>query len=214
MIRVFFAVLVLLVAIAIGAIDLFLRNHDTLFKHEDIANIARAARSNQSATLEDMFANITATLRQRYPGAILDNPEWVFINAGGWMGAFQLLHASVTEYVLLFGTATRTSGHSGRYWADIHDTLLTGEFRQWKEGTVRAFVHHPGDEVIHYRLEATSVTFADDTWMLEYAHGFIPSTMPFALSDSFFSTQDFLTVAKSFKIYGGAVIQQLLRGKV
>ncbi len=38
------------------------------------------------------------------------------------------------------------------------------------------------------------------TWMLEYGRGFIPSTMPFALSDSFFSTQDLITVAKTFRI--------------
>ena len=29
------------------------------------------------------------------------------------MGAFYLLHASLTEYVLFFGTAVDTSGHSG-----------------------------------------------------------------------------------------------------
>ena len=32
---------------------------------------------------------------------------------GGWMGSFYLLHASLTEYVLFFGTAVDTSGHSG-----------------------------------------------------------------------------------------------------
>lgn len=29
------------------------------------------------------------------------------------MGSFYLLHASLTEYVLIFGTAVETSGHSG-----------------------------------------------------------------------------------------------------
>lgn len=31
------------------------------------------------------------------------------------MGSFCLLHASLTEYVLFFGTAINTSGHSGLY---------------------------------------------------------------------------------------------------
>ena len=39
--------------------------------------------------------------------------EWIFVNCGGWMGAMKVLHASATEYVLFFGTAIDTSGHSG-----------------------------------------------------------------------------------------------------
>ena len=39
--------------------------------------------------------------------------EWLFINAGGWMGSMYVLHASLTEYVLFFGTALDTQGHSG-----------------------------------------------------------------------------------------------------
>jgi hypothetical protein len=42
------------------------------------------------------------------------------------MGSFKLLYASTTEYVLLFGTGVPTSGHSGRYWGHITDTLITG----------------------------------------------------------------------------------------
>lgn len=51
----------------------------------------------------------------RYPGHILpdEDLQWVFVNAGGWMGSMCLLHASLTEYVLLFGTAVDTGGHSG-----------------------------------------------------------------------------------------------------
>lgn len=37
----------------------------------------------------------------------------MFVNAGGWMGSMCLLHASLTEYLLLFGTAVDTGGHSG-----------------------------------------------------------------------------------------------------
>lgn len=54
-------------------------------------------------------------LVSRYPGHILpdEDLQWVFVNAGGWMGSMCLLHASLTEYLLLFGTAVDTGGHSG-----------------------------------------------------------------------------------------------------
>ena len=33
---------------------------------------------------------------------------------------------------------------SGRYWANISDTLLVGEFHQWKNGELAAAVHKSG----------------------------------------------------------------------
>ncbi len=65
------------------------------------------------------FALVEDKLRDMYPGHILpmSDMEWIFVNAGGWMGAMCVLHASLTEYVLLFGTAIDTSGHSG--WQTI-----------------------------------------------------------------------------------------------
>jgi len=64
---------------------------------------------------EATFDAVEAVLRERYPGHILppSQTEWMFVNAGGWMGAMYLLHASLTEYVLFFGAAVDTSGHSG-----------------------------------------------------------------------------------------------------
>ena len=38
------------------------------------------------------------------------------------MGSFYLLHASLTEYVLFFGTAVDTSGHSGICTAVRHQS--------------------------------------------------------------------------------------------
>lgn len=66
---------------------------------------------------EQAFSKVVVELRKRYSGHILpdEDLQWVFVNAGGWMGSMCLLHASLTEYVLLFGTAVDTSGHSGEY---------------------------------------------------------------------------------------------------
>ncbi|GJD11583.1 Sigma non-opioid intracellular receptor 1 [Galdieria sulphuraria] len=132
----------------------------------------------------------------------------------GWMGSFCLLHASLTEYVLLFGTAIETAGHSGRYWIDIYDTLLRGTFQQWSEGTTHYVTYSAGDTIYHPRLSATAVCWKEDTWMLEYAHGPIMTSLLFALSDSLFSTQDWLTIYKSIQMYGKMVIQSFIRFQV
>jgi len=63
------------------------------------------------------FQNVHRDLSAKYPGHILpaSDLQWIFVNAGGWMGSVCVLHASLTEYVIFFGTAVDTSGHSGLY---------------------------------------------------------------------------------------------------
>ena len=61
---------------------------------------------------------------------------------------------------------------------------------------------------MHVWGEVTAVNFKSGTWMVEYGRGFIPSTLGFALSDTIFSTQDFVTMFKIFKVYGKALVQE------
>ena len=62
---------------------------------------------------------------------------------------------------------------------------------------------------MHVWGEATAVNFAEGTWMVEYGRGFIPSTMGFALADTFFSTHDFLTMFYTFRIYFKSMAQEI-----
>eukprot|EP00871_Galdieria_phlegrea_P003517 jgi/Galph1/4166/GphlegSOOS_G2830.1 len=167
---------------------------------------------------EEAFQNVSTELKMMFPHLIHTScygakAKWVFINAGGWMGSFCLLHASLTEYVLLFGTAVDTTGHSGRYWIDIYDTVLRGTFYQWQEGTTQQVCYVAGDTIHHPPLAAAAVNWKTDTWMLEYARGPIISSLLFALSDSIFSTQDWLTVVKSIQVYGSMVLYSILHGQ-
>jgi sigma non-opioid intracellular receptor len=63
----------------------------------------------------EAYARVYEELQSKYPGHILpkSDMQWMFVNAGGWMASMCLLHASLTEYVLFFGTAIDTAGHSG-----------------------------------------------------------------------------------------------------
>ncbi|KAM4708040.1 sigma non-opioid intracellular receptor 1 [Discoglossus pictus] len=197
----------LLVALLIGSLAVsvqlirgWLSSKTYQFNREEIS---RLAKEHAGLDYEVAFSKIIIELRKKHPGHILpdEDLQWVFVNAGGWMGSMCLLHASLTEYVLLFGTAVDTSGHSGRYWAEISDTVLSGTFRQWKEGTTKSEIFYPGDTIVHQMGEATSVQWSSGTWMVEYGRGFIPSTLGFALADTIFSTQDFVTLFYTVKVY-------------
>ena len=96
--------------------------------------------------------------------------------------------------------------HTGRYWADISDTIISGKFVQWKEGTTHADVYYSGDTVYHAVGEVAGIQWTAPFWAVEYGRGFIPSTLGFALADSMFSTQDVITIYKMLKVYALALI--------
>ncbi|KAM7092952.1 sigma non-opioid intracellular receptor 1 isoform 4-T4 [Molossus nigricans] len=141
------ALLLASAAVLAQVVWLWLGTQSFVFEHEEIAQLAR-----QYAGLDHelAFSRLIVELRRLHPGHVLPDEElqWVFVNAGGWMGAMCLLHASLSEYVLLFGTALGSGGHSGRYWAEISDTIISGTFHQWREGTTKSEVFYPGLETV------------------------------------------------------------------
>ncbi|XP_011444972.1 sigma non-opioid intracellular receptor 1-like [Crassostrea angulata] len=192
-------------------IQYWLNKKQHLTSGEEIAAIVKKYSGVKSSEAKTAFDKIATVLRRKYPGHILpeEDMQWIFMNAGGWMGSMCLMHASLTEYILFFGTAVETSGHSGRYWAEISDTLITGSMRQWREGELQAHIFKSGDTVPHPMGNATAVYFEADTWMVEYGQGFIPSTLTFALADTFFSTTDFVTLFYILRVYAKALFMEM-----
>jgi C-8 sterol isomerase len=178
-----------------------------VFEPERLTTIARSTLEQPRA---ELFESLTNALREAYPGEIAPvMPKWVFNNAGGAMGQMCILHASLQEYLLIFGTPIGTEGHSGRYATDVWDIVLDGEMWGYAEGDMERAVFRPGD-VHHLGVNAAKgYRIPDHCWMLEYSRGPIPSMLPFGLADSFFSTLDASVVRRTVQVYGSGVLRSL-----
>jgi C-8 sterol isomerase len=112
-------------AVAVIAVILYAGvgwEHQYVFAPADMQAIARAAIARSSAEGLDgagRGSNVSRTveivvgaLREKYGDYIHEDPPWMFNNAGGAMGAMLVLHCSLSEYVIIFGTAVGTEGHS------------------------------------------------------------------------------------------------------
>ena len=131
------------------------------------------------------------------------------------MAQLKLLHASIREYVIFWGTCVGTEGHSGRSRSEIFDFMLRGEMRCEYEGVFQPEIHVPGGKpaylgskaVKHYRIER-------DAFMFEYCRGNIVKMLPFGLMDSLLSALDLRTIGRLFYNYGKLTIVNLfLNGK-
>ena len=165
-------------------------------------------------TLADKVRSLRGDLSANYPGHIRLEDEWVFNIAGGALGQMTILHASITEYVIVFGTPIGTEGYSGRFQSDDYFMILEGEQWAYGEGQEDRLVFRPGDCHHMPRGDARGYRMPDRCYALEYARGFIPTMLPFGLADSFTSTLDPKPVLKTMRIYARAVIGELLAGKI
>ncbi|KAI9485453.1 MAG: ERG2/sigma1 receptor-like protein [Benjaminiella poitrasii] len=185
-----------------------------IFDQHKLQEIAQRNIAKYPNDTHEMITHIADELAKEYPGHILTEEDWVFNNAGGAMGTMWILHASVTEYVIIFGTPVGTEGHTGRFLSDDYFIILEGE--QWaaSAGDLDRTVFKPGDMHLLARGEAQHYRFPERTWALEYARGWIPTMLPFGMFDVLFSTVDFHSFFHTFKLYGKSLIHELLQGKI
>lgn len=176
--------------------------------------LARIARDALDQPLEVMVEQIAGALEREYPGHIRDDREWVLNNAGGAMGMMTVLHASITEYVIIFGSPIGTEGHTGRFMAEDYFFILEGEQWGYSERSPVKRVYKPGDCHVLERGVAEGYRMPDRCFALEYARGFIPAMLPFGLADTMFGTLDWRTLGRTISKYGVSTVKELMQGKV
>lgn len=183
-------------------------------KLQELSKIAIAAHPNEAdPTL--LLRDLTKLLIAEYGDAVVDwtPQDWFFNNAGGAMGTMVILHASITEYLILFGTALQTEGHSGIHMANDYFTILHGEQWSARPEELVARVYKPGDQNFLARGQGNQYSMPGPCFALELAQGWIPAMLPFGFLDTFSSTLDFWNLWKTVKLTAIGMSIQALRGK-
>jgi C-8 sterol isomerase len=176
--------------------------------------LQRIARAHIGLPHEELVAGITNDLAKAYPGHIETRQDWILSICGGVMGIMNVLHGSLSEYLLIYGTPIGTEGFSGRYRVDIYDILLSGEMWTYTEEDFRKrSVTLPGEMAVLRRKQAKGVKVFEDSWMLEYGRGPIATTLPFALSGALTSLES-RPIIKTMWVYGRLAFKELCRGKI
>ncbi|SOV04853.1 C-8 sterol isomerase [Ustilago sp. UG-2017a] len=217
---------VLLSALIVGFCALIatldsIRSNFYIFEHKQIHKVASTAVANHSGNATAIFDEILDHLRADPKTAPYINKnhfsvesEWMFNNAGGAMGSMYIIHASITEYLIFFGTPVGTEGHTGRHTADDYFNILTGSQYAFPAGALKA-EHYPAGSVHHLRrgLVKQYMMPEDGCWALELAQGWIPPMLPFGLAEVLSSTLDFPTFGVTVWITAREMIGNLLLGK-
>ena len=146
-----------------------------VFNPQYLHELAQSAVAAHPDDINSIIPFIVTNLTAEYPSSVVklntDSSEWVFNNAGGAMGAMYIIHASITEYLIIFGTAVGTEGHTGMHTADDYFNILIGEQWAFNPPKLEMEVYRPG-EVHHLpRGHIKQYKMHKGCFAMEYAVG-------------------------------------------
>ncbi|KAJ7079096.1 ERG2/sigma1 receptor-like protein [Mycena belliarum] len=211
-------VAIFLLLVTFGAVLDAIKSRWYVLDPTKLHELAQAAIASNPDDLGGMIQHIVTNLTLTYPTKTIrlntDSSEWLFNNAGGAMGAMYIIHASITEYLIIFGTPLGTEGHSGLHTADDYFHILKGEQWAFSPGALEMERYTPG--MVHYLPRGTAKQYKmhEGCFALEYARGWIPLMMPFGLADTFTSTLDFPTLYHTVRVTGREMLGNMFIGKI
>jgi hypothetical protein len=156
----------------------------------------------------DAFAN---ALAKHYPKTLDFSQPWIYSIAGGAMIQMKLYYASMTEYIMIWGTPIGSEGHSGRHFTGFWDTVIDGETWYYGEGQFEKTIYKPGDRIYVGPGQARAMNFTNGVWAVEYARGFLPLSMPFGVAEELLICWDPLTAAQTVSLYTDLTSQAIGR---
>jgi C-8 sterol isomerase len=185
----------------------------TVFDPQLLEQIVRDSVA-RFATPQERLQYIEQELANRYPKYVSTNRPYHFIGAGGTFGAVKILHASITEYIIVYGTKFANSGPSGRFPFVVRDYVVSGRLATHLPENVHEVNYFwPGQVTTLKPFKNNFYQMEPDTWLIEYGSGFIPGSLVSILAN-LVTTFDFVGTAKLSWDFGTAVLGQLFKGKI
>ncbi|GAM26534.1 hypothetical protein SAMD00019534_097090 [Acytostelium subglobosum LB1] len=176
----------------------------------DVEGLHECTKKGVGKPIDQAFETIIAELAKKYPGFINTKPQWILFNGGGAMGQMAVLHGSLSEYMILYGSPLYSQGHSGRYLMDVYDFMIQGETKTYFPGEFTPKVFKAGTYSYLPRLVAKGYCCERESYMVEYGRGIIPLALPYFLFSSIFVTLDIIPWLTACYHVGYQVTKNLL----